>query len=118
MFLIDPTSVAVAVRTLRDSPHSATTKSQDLLLMLLECTPRPLSSQQFSPGHITCSGLVFGADHKRILLVHHRRFDRWLLPGGHVEPDDKDIWETGRREVIEETGAVFGARRKPSSRRH
>jgi 8-oxo-dGTP pyrophosphatase MutT (NUDIX family) len=44
---------------------------------------------------------------RRILLVHHRRLDRWLLPGGHVELEDPDIWDTARREVIEETGAVL-----------
>ena len=41
----------------------------------------------------------------RVLLVHHRRLDRWLLPGGHVELDDDEIWDAARREVREETGA-------------
>jgi 8-oxo-dGTP pyrophosphatase MutT (NUDIX family) len=41
------------------------------------------------------------------LLVHHRRLNRWLLPGGHVEPEDKAIWQTAQREVIEETGATL-----------
>jgi 8-oxo-dGTP pyrophosphatase MutT (NUDIX family) len=42
-----------------------------------------------------------------VLLVHHRRLDRWLLPGGHVEPDDPAVDHAARREVIEETGAVL-----------
>ena len=37
--------------------------------------------------------------------MHHRRLDRWLLPGGHVEPHDAEIWDAARREVVEETGA-------------
>jgi 8-oxo-dGTP pyrophosphatase MutT (NUDIX family) len=49
--------------------------------------------------------LVLAADGERMLMVHHRRLNRWLLPGGHVEPDDADIWDAANREVVEETGA-------------
>jgi 8-oxo-dGTP pyrophosphatase MutT (NUDIX family) len=75
--------------------------------MLLECTREPFSRHQFTPGHITCTGLVLAPDGERLLLVHHRRLGRWLLPGGHVEPEDAEIWDTARREVIEETGALL-----------
>lgn len=39
--------------------------------------------------------------------MHHRRLERWLLPGGHVEAEDREIWDAARREVIEETGVVL-----------
>ena len=42
-----------------------------------------------------------------MLVVHHRRLNRWLLPGGHVEPEDTEIWDAARREVIEETGVAL-----------
>jgi 8-oxo-dGTP pyrophosphatase MutT (NUDIX family) len=42
-----------------------------------------------------------------LLLVHHRRLDRWLLPGGHVELEDVSLSDAARREVVEETGAVL-----------
>ena len=42
-----------------------------------------------------------------VLLVLHRRLQRWLLPGGHVEPEDAAIGDAGRREVVEETGAIL-----------
>jgi len=80
-------------------------KSRELILLMLALTPEPFSRDQFTPGHITATGLVVAPDGKRLLLVHHRRLDRWLLPGGHVEPEDGAIWETARREVVEETGA-------------
>jgi 8-oxo-dGTP pyrophosphatase MutT (NUDIX family) len=51
--------------------------------------------------------LVLAPDGEQLLLVHHRRLDRWLLPGGHVDPTDAEIWETARRETVEETGAVL-----------
>ncbi|MDR3699454.1 MAG: NUDIX domain-containing protein [Candidatus Sulfopaludibacter sp.] len=98
-------TVASLVRAFDDSTDGAALKSRELILMLLDCTPAPFSRAQFTPGHITCTGLVLAPDDERLLLVHHRRLDRWLLPGGHVEPADAEIWDAARREVIEETAA-------------
>jgi 8-oxo-dGTP pyrophosphatase MutT (NUDIX family) len=97
-----PVSVASLIR---HAPGVPDPKSRELILMLLELTSAPFSRHQFTPGHITCTGLVLAPDGERALLVHHRRLDRWLLPGGHVEPEDAEIWDAARREVIEETGA-------------
>ena len=82
-------------------------KSQELTLALLDWSPRPFGRNVFTPGHITCTGLVLSPRRDRLLIVHHRRVNRWLLPGGHVEPGDSSIAETARREVIEETGVVL-----------
>jgi 8-oxo-dGTP pyrophosphatase MutT (NUDIX family) len=98
-------TVADLVRAFSDPTDGAALKSQELILMILDCTPDPFSRGQFTPGHITCTGLVLAPDLERVLLIHHRRLDRWLLPGGHVEPDDAAISDAARREVIEETGA-------------
>jgi len=75
-----------------------------LVLLLLECSPAPFSREHFTPGHITCTGLVFNPPGDRVLTVHHRRLNRWLLPGGHIEPGDTTIEAAARREVLEETG--------------
>jgi 8-oxo-dGTP pyrophosphatase MutT (NUDIX family) len=105
--MIDTASVAALVRTFLDASDGRAEKSRELILRLLEWSPAALSRYQYTPGHITCSGLVLAPDGERLLLVHHRRLDRWLLPGGHVEPDDAKIWDAARREVIEETGAIL-----------
>lgn len=84
-------------------------KSRELILDLLLHTPKPFARSQFKPGHITATALVASPEGSRVLLVHHRRLDRWLLPGGHVEFEDASIADTARREAIEETGVVLAA---------
>lgn len=49
----------------------------------------------------TASGLVVDAG--RVLLVRHSTLDRWVQPGGHVEPRETPD-EAAIREVREETG--------------
>ncbi|MBM3763497.1 MAG: NUDIX domain-containing protein [Acidobacteria bacterium] len=79
-------------------------KSVELIRMLLVETDQPFSRQQFTPGHITSTGLVLHPDRRSIAMVLHGRLNRWLLPGGHVEPDDSSIHAAAAREVLEETG--------------
>jgi hypothetical protein len=88
----DPQAVAALARVeLSDLTDGQALKSLELILQLLECSPDPFARDQFTPGHITASGLVLAPDSVHLLLVHHRRLDRWLLPGGHVEPADDTI---------------------------
>jgi 8-oxo-dGTP pyrophosphatase MutT (NUDIX family) len=42
---------------------------------------------------------------RRVLLHHHIRLNRWLPPGGHVEPNELPD-DAARREVEEETGVI------------
>jgi 8-oxo-dGTP pyrophosphatase MutT (NUDIX family) len=56
----------------------------------------------FAPGHITASCfIVDGSD--ALLLHHHRRLNRWLQMGGHVEGDERPH-EAALREGAEESG--------------
>jgi len=103
--MITAANVQSIARSFDDPTDGQALKSQELILLLLDCAPDPFSRSQFTPGHITCTGLVLAPDGEKLLIVHHRRLDRWLLPGGHVEPHDAEIWDAARREVVEETGA-------------
>lgn len=39
----------------------------------------------------------------RVLLIFHHKIQKWLPPGGHVEPNEMPC-ETAKREAFEETG--------------
>jgi 8-oxo-dGTP pyrophosphatase MutT (NUDIX family) len=55
------------------------------------------------PGHVTASAWVTNPERDRFLLVHHRKLNRWLQPGGHMD-GRPDVAAAALREVQEETG--------------
>lgn len=57
-------------------------------------------------AHVTGSAVIVSHDGARVLLVHHRRLDLWLQPGGHGEPGETDAGAVALREATEETGIV------------
>ncbi|MBD2703479.1 NUDIX hydrolase [Spirosoma sp. BT702] len=54
-------------------------------------------------GHITGSAWIVSPDRQQTLLIHHRKLDRWLQPGGHAD-GDPDVAAVALREAQEETG--------------
>jgi len=54
-------------------------------------------------GHITGSAIVVDPTYHQILLLHHRKLDRWLQPGGHCDGDPCPL-AVACKEVAEETG--------------
>lgn len=63
-------------------------------------------------GHFTGSAWLVSADRERALLLHHRKLDRWLQPGGHADGDG-DLAAVALREAEEETG-LRGLRVEPA----
>ncbi len=55
--------------------------------------------------HATASVFLFTRAETawRVGLIRHPRLEKWMLPGGHVEPDENPA-EAALREVAEETG--------------
>lgn len=58
---------------------------------------------EFMARNFCASVFVIDPMTKKILLVHHKKFDKWVQPGGHIESDETPE-ETALREVYEETG--------------
>lgn len=47
----------------------------------------------------------------KILLVYHKKFNKYLQPGGHVE-DGEEFYAAAIREVFEETGITIDIKDK------
>ena len=82
-------------------------KSRSLVLGMLAHTTAPFSRRQFTPGHITCTALVFHPRDERVLFMHHHRLKKWLLPRGHVEESDESLAAAAAREAAEETQVLL-----------
>jgi len=77
---------------------------------LLEKDPKPVDRFNYHDGlgHATGSGLILSPDKKCMLLIFHKKLNRWLQPGGHVDSDDLSPLHAAIRESLEETKAEIG----------
>jgi len=73
-----------------------------LAMVKLLTKPGAFSRAHFIPGHFTASCYIVDGE-GRLLLHHHRRLDRWLQMGGHVEADELPH-DAALREGAEESG--------------
>ncbi len=53
-----------------------------------------------------CAGYL--VESEKVLLVFHKKFQKWTPPGGHMESDET-FAETAEREFLEETGLEVAA---------
>ena len=84
-----------------DASDDAEERHRAAMVALL-AEPDAFSRAHFAPGHFTASCYVVDPG-GRLLLHHHRRLDRWLQMGGHVEGGESpDL--AALREGREESG--------------
>jgi 8-oxo-dGTP pyrophosphatase MutT (NUDIX family) len=77
-------------------------RNVEAVVNLLTTSDDPFSRARFEPGHITASCYIVDPG-GRLLLHHHRRLNRWLQMGGHVEANELTS-DAALREGREESG--------------
>ena len=80
------------------APSETTRLFRDFAVAHADCCERTCV-----PGHFTGSAWLVSADGERALLLHHRKLDIWVQPGGHADGDG-DLAGVALREAEEETG--------------
>ncbi|HEY8999583.1 MAG TPA: NUDIX domain-containing protein [Candidatus Saccharimonadales bacterium] len=53
--------------------------------------------------HFAVTGYVVNPERTKLLMIHHNKLNKWLPPGGHLEPNELPH-EGALRETLEETG--------------
>jgi 8-oxo-dGTP pyrophosphatase MutT (NUDIX family) len=76
---------------------------RDRILAFVTRHERPFD-RAIREGHLTGSAITVSGDGSRVLLLHHRKLDRWLQPGGHGDPGETTGEEVALREAFEESG--------------
>jgi len=71
---------------------------------LVVSATEPFSRDQYVPGHLTASAIIFDDAREHVMLIFHQKLQLWLQPGGHFEPGETDPNVAAAREVLEETG--------------
>lgn len=96
----DPLSALQAELAVHQPIDRREARSLELVRRALAELERPLD-QTAGPTHVTGSAIVVGP--RGVVLHRHRRLERWLQPGGHLERGEHAS-AAARREAVEETG--------------
>ncbi len=99
-------SVAQIVAILVQHPCDDDKERADVQRIIALAQRHPnITSPLCEIGHITGSALIVHVASRRVLLNHHKKFDRWMQFGGHMD-NDLAPHLTALREAREETGLV------------
>ena len=93
------------IRFISASAANDAARYAENVLSFIAGEPRPWSRAALS-GHLTASAWVLDRTGTHAAMIHHRKLNRWLQPGGHIEDTDLSWRAAARREVGEETGLV------------
>ncbi|WKV10779.1 NUDIX hydrolase [Marivirga harenae] len=73
------------------------------MLQLFESKKEVAFTRQNIQAHFTASAWIIDSISRNILLLHHKKLNKWLQPGGHAD-GEIDLEQVSRKEAFEETG--------------
>lgn len=84
-------------------------REQDFALSIIQFIgknhEKSFQNWHWEDGHITASMIVVNYDFTKVLLIFHKKLQRWLQFGGHSD-DSPNVLATAIREFHEESGIV------------
>ena len=83
-------------------PDATQRDTRDRMLAFVDAHPDALD-RTCVEGHLTGSALLVDHDRSHVMMLFHRKAQRWLQPGGHAD-GDANLAAVARREAEEETG--------------
>jgi 8-oxo-dGTP pyrophosphatase MutT (NUDIX family) len=83
-------------------PDGEQRDTRDRMLAFVDAHPDALV-RTCVEGHLTGSALLVDHDGSHLMMLFHRKAQRWLQPGGHAD-GDANLAAVARREAEEETG--------------
>ncbi|MGR3809492.1 NUDIX hydrolase [Jiulongibacter sp. NS-SX5] len=90
------------------SAYQAFDESEELMrakmVEFLETTENCFS-RSCSERHFTASAWVVNPEKTKTMLIHHKKLNRWLQPGGHCDGDE-NVYAVSKKELHEETGLL------------
>lgn len=73
------------------------------LLKRLRADPS-ITMRENAKEHVVVSAFLVDENLTRLALIRHRKLERWLQVGGHLESTDETVEDAVYREISEETG--------------
>jgi len=65
--------------------------------------PHQCFNRDLALGHFTASAFIVDQKFNKAVLVHHKKLNRWLQPGGHAD-GNQNLLQVAIKEANEETG--------------
>ena len=98
------TQLEKAILNLREKPH-VNKKTLEQFSKRIE-SGAPFTKKEHTPAHFCSFFVPYNPQTHSIFVVHHKKAQDWIPPGGHIDPGESPL-QTVHREYHEELGVVL-----------
>ncbi len=87
------------------NPHDTDEQQYKKVIELFVKANKDCFERSLEIGHITASSWIVNKENTQALLLHHKKLNIWLQPGGHCD-GDPDVLAVALKEAQEESGIM------------